>query len=82
MNIGNPTEMTILEFAEKVIEITGSKSTITFKDLPVDDPKVRQPDITKAKRVLNGWEPQVDLMTGLERTCEYFRSKLFPSQPV
>ncbi len=74
-NIGNPAEMTILQFAEKVIEITGSKSKITFKDLPEDDPKVRQPDISKAQRVL-GWEPQVDLDTGLVRTLEYFRLKL------
>ena len=74
-NIGNPAEMTILQFAEKVIEITGSKSKITFKDLPEDDPKVRQPDISKAQRVL-GWEPQVDLDTGLGRTLEYFRLKL------
>ena len=74
-NIGNPSEMTILQFAEKVRELTGSKSEIVFKDLPQDDPKVRQPDITKAKEVL-GWEPKVDLDTGLRRTLEYFRAHI------
>jgi dTDP-glucose 4,6-dehydratase len=65
-NIGNPNEMTILEFAKEVIDITGSGSDIIFKPLPEDDPKVRQPDISKARRVL-GWEPQVPLRQGLER---------------
>ena len=74
-NIGNPSEMTILDFAKKVIELTGSRSEITFVDLPEDDPKVRQPDITKARRLL-GWEPRVDLDTGLARTLQYFREKL------
>jgi dTDP-glucose 4,6-dehydratase len=74
-NIGNPAEMTILQFAEAVREITGSKSEIVFKDLPKDDPKVRQPDITRAKELL-GWEPKVDLHTGLTRTLEYFRERL------
>ena len=74
-NIGNPSEMTILQFAEKVRELTGSTSELTFKELPQDDPKVRQPDITKAKRIL-GWEPQVDLDTGLRRTLEYFKEHL------
>jgi dTDP-glucose 4,6-dehydratase len=74
-NIGNPAEMTILQFAEKVLELTGSGSRIIFKDLPEDDPKVRQPDITKAREVL-GWEPQVDLDTGLRRTLEYFRENV------
>ena len=76
-NIGNPNEMTIRQFGDAILEITGSESKFVEKPLPVDDPKIRQPDITKAKRVLNDWGPQVDLMTGLERTCEYFRSKLF-----
>ena len=75
VNIGNPHEMTVLEFAKKVIEITGSKSAIVYKPLPQDDPQVRQPDITKAKRVL-GWEPKVGLEQGLARTIEYFREKL------
>jgi dTDP-glucose 4,6-dehydratase len=75
VNIGNPYEMTIREFAEKVLEITGSRSTLEFRPLPVDDPKVRQPDISKAKRVL-GWEPVVDLDTGLRRTLEYFKDRV------
>ena len=75
VNIGNPHEMTVLEFAKKIIESTGSKSAIVYKPLPQDDPQVRQPDITKAKRVL-GWEPKVGLEQGLARTIEYFREKL------
>ena len=75
VNIGNPHEMTVLEFAKKIIEITGSKSAIEYKPLPQDDPQVRQPDIAKAKRVL-GWEPKVGLEQGLARTIEYFREKL------
>jgi dTDP-glucose 4,6-dehydratase len=74
-NIGNPSEMTILQFAEKVRELCGSRSEIIFKDLPIDDPKIRQPDITKAKRVL-GWEPKVSLDEGLRTTLEYFREKV------
>jgi dTDP-glucose 4,6-dehydratase len=75
VNIGNPHEMTVLEFAKKIIELTGSTSGIVYKPLPQDDPQVRQPDITKAKRVL-GWEPTVSLEQGLARTIEYFREKL------
>ena len=60
VNIGNPHEMTVLEFAKKIIELTGSKSSIVYKPLPEDDPQVRQPDITKAKKIL-GWEPKVQL---------------------
>ena len=75
VNIGNPHEMTVLEFAMKIIEITGSKSAIVYKPLPQDDTQVRQPDITKAKRVL-GWEPKVGLEQGLARTIEYFRERL------
>ncbi len=75
VNIGNPHEMTILQFAQKVIELTGSKSKIVFEELPTDDPKVRQPDISKARRVL-GWEPKVDLHTGLTRTLDYFRGRV------
>jgi len=74
-NIGNPSEMTILQFAEKVRELCGSKSEICFKELPEDDPKIRQPDITKAKEVL-GWEPKVSLDEGLRRTLDYFRQKV------
>lgn len=74
-NIGNPSEMTIKQFGEAVLRITGSKSKFTFKDLPQDDPKVRKPDISKAKRVL-GWEPKVDLEEGLKRTFAYFDKKV------
>ncbi|MBE0523136.1 MAG: SDR family oxidoreductase [Methanosarcinales archaeon] len=71
VNIGNPEEMTVLEFAERVIEITGRDSKIVFKGLPVDDPKVRRPDIERAKEVL-GWEPEVGLEEGLRVTLKYF----------
>ncbi len=69
VNIGNPIEMTLLELAEAVIKATDSRSEIVFEALPVDDPQVRQPDITRAKQLL-GWEPQVDLAEGLRRTIE------------
>jgi dTDP-glucose 4,6-dehydratase len=72
VNVGNPREMTILEFAEQVLKYTGSKAGIRFEPLPVDDPKRRCPDITKAKRLL-GWEPRVPLEEGLPRTIEFFR---------
>ena len=73
MNIGNPAEMTVLEFARQIIRLTGSRSEIVFRPLPVDDPKVRQPDISLARRVL-GWEPTVSLERGLGTAIEYFRS--------
>ncbi len=73
VNIGNPVEFTILELAEKVIKMTGSKSSIDFRPLPQDDPTQRQPDITLAKDKLN-WEPQVKLDQGLIKTIEYFKS--------
>jgi len=76
VNIGNPDEMSVLEFAERVIEVIGSGSQIVFEELPLDDPKVRRPDIGKAKDVL-GWEPEVGLVEGLEVTVEYFEQ----SQP-
>ena len=75
VNIGNPHEMTVLDFAKKIIELTGSKSAIVYKPLPEDDPQVRQPDITKAKKIL-GWEPKVPLEEGLGKTIEYFRVRL------
>ena len=75
VNIGNPDEITILQFAKEIIELTGSKSKISFKPLPEDDPKVRQPDITKAKAIL-GWEPKVPRTEGLKRTIGYFKKKL------
>ncbi len=74
-NIGNPNEMTILDFARKVMELTGSESEITFKELPEDDPKVRRPDIAKARRLL-GWEPKVSLDEGLKRTLAFFEGRL------
>ena len=75
VNIGNPNEMTILELAETIISLTGSRSQIVYKPLPVDDPKVRQPDITRARERL-GWEPRISLTEGLERTLSYFRAAL------
>jgi dTDP-glucose 4,6-dehydratase len=72
VNIGNPDELSIRAFAEEVIALTGSISTITFEPLPADDPKVRQPDITKARAVL-GWEPRVPRAEGLRCTLAYFR---------
>jgi len=75
VNIGNPSEMTMLEFAEEIIRVTGSKSKIVFKPLPQDDPKQRRPDITKAKKLLK-WEPRVPLAEGLVKTIEYFRKKV------
>jgi len=75
VNIGNPTEISIKEFAERVIELTGSKSKVVYRDLPVDDPKVRQPDITKARKLL-GWEPKVDLASGLKRTLTSFQERV------
>jgi len=75
VNLGNPVEMTIRELAGKIIELTGSKSKIVFKPLPVDDPKVRQPDITKAGKILK-WEPKVSLDEGLGKTIAYFKEVL------
>lgn len=72
VNLGNPMEFTILELAEKIIDLTGSKSKITFLPLPPDDPSQRRPDITLAGKILNGWKPEVDLRTGLEKTVAYF----------
>ena len=73
VNIGNPHEMTLLEMAETVRELTGTTSEIVFEALPVDDPKVRQPDITRARELLD-WEPEVELREGLERTIEHART--------
>lgn len=72
VNIGNPREMTVLKFAELIIKLTGSSSSIEHRELPVDDPKIRQPDITKARAILD-WEPRVELEAGLKETIEYFR---------
>jgi dTDP-glucose 4,6-dehydratase len=75
VNIGNPGEMTILDFAQKILALTGSTAQIVFKPLPVDDPRVRQPDITRAKRLL-GWQPKVDFESGVRETIGYFKQKL------
>ncbi|MEN8193412.1 MAG: UDP-glucuronic acid decarboxylase family protein [Bacteroidota bacterium] len=75
VNIGNPSELTIKEFAQEVLNISNSKSKIIYKTLPQDDPKVRQPNISKAKSLL-GWEPVIDREEGLQKTIEYFREKL------
>jgi len=75
INIGNPNEITILKLAEKIIELTNSKSEIVFKELPVDDPVRRCPDITKAKKIL-GWEPKISLEEGLIKTIEWFKKIL------
>jgi dTDP-glucose 4,6-dehydratase len=75
VNLGNPEEITILDFAKEIIDLTGSKSRIIFCSLPENDPKVRQPDITKAKTIL-GWEPRLSRQEGLRRTLQYFKKKL------
>ncbi len=75
VNIGNPAEMSVLEFAQEIIRIVGSTSKIILKPLPQDDPKVRQPDISKIKRVL-GWTPTVSLQEGLNKTLAYFKEQL------
>jgi dTDP-glucose 4,6-dehydratase len=75
VNIGNPQEMTLLELAKHIIRLTGSRSEIVFRPLPVDDPKVRQPDISRARSLL-AWEPRVETDEGLRLTVEWFRDKL------
>ena len=76
VNIGNPREMTVRAMAERIIEITGSSSRIVSRPLPPDDPKVRRPDITLAREVLDGWEPRVSVEEGLQRTRDYFALQL------
>jgi len=75
VNLGNPHEMTVLEFAQEIIRLTRSRSKIVFKPLPLDDPKQRRPDITRAKKLLN-WQPKVSLVAGLDKTIAYFRKKI------
>jgi len=75
VNLGNPREMTVLDFAKKIIELTGSSSKIVFNPLPQDDPQVRQPDISKARELL-GWEPEIALEEGLKKTIQYFKERL------
>lgn len=81
VNIGNPNEFTILECAKMVLKITGSKSQIHYEPLPQDDPKQRCPDITKARRLL-GWEPKIDLETGLRKSIDYFKAALAQESAV
>jgi len=73
VNVGNPSEITISQFAEEIIKLTGTSQQVIYKDLPVDDPKQRQPDISKAKALLN-WEPKIDRAEGLKRTYAYFQT--------
>ena len=75
VNVGNPREMTIKQFAEEIIRITGTASRIEYMPLPVDDPKVRQPDITRAKKIL-GWSPRVEFDEGIRKTIDYFRGRV------
>ena len=75
VNVGNPDEMGLLEMAQLVVELTGARSEIVFEALPVDDPQVRQPDISRAKHLL-GWEPEIDVREGLRRTIEYYTEML------
>jgi dTDP-glucose 4,6-dehydratase len=75
VNIGNPTEMTMLEFADEIIRATGSRSKVVHKPLPQDDPKQRKPNITKAKKIL-GWSPKVPLAEGMAKTIAYFKTKV------
>jgi dTDP-glucose 4,6-dehydratase len=75
VNIGNTREMTIRQFAEEIIRLTGTTSKMEFRPLPVDDPKVRQPDITRAKSVLE-WEPRVEFDEGIRKTIDYFRTRV------
>lgn len=75
VNIGNPVEMTIKEFAEAIVKFTGSESTISYKELPVDDPRQRQPDISLARKLLD-WEPQVPLEDGIRETIDYFKPRI------
>ena len=81
VNIGNPEEFTILECAQAVLEVTGSKSELCFVDLPVDDPARRRPDITKARTLL-GWEPRIGLKEGLRKSLEFFQSRAVPGAAV
>jgi len=79
VNIGNPREMTIKEFGEHIIRITGTHSKLEYRPLPVDDPKVRQPDIGRARSIL-GWEPKVDFEEGIRHTIQYFRGRVGPAE--
>lgn len=80
VNIGNPNEFTMLELARKVIDLTGSSSKMVFKPLPSDDPRQRQPDISLAKKMLDGWEPTIQLEDGLKKTIQYFEKEIHAGQ--
>jgi len=80
VNIGNPDEMSLLEMAKLIIELTESSSEIVFEALPVDDPQVRQPDITRARDLL-GWEPEIDVRDGIARTIEHYTQLLGHKSP-
>jgi dTDP-glucose 4,6-dehydratase len=75
VNLGNPAEMSLLELAQLIVELTESRSEIVFEALPIDDPQVRQPDITRARQLL-GWEPEVDFRDGLRRTIDHYEKVL------
>src|SRR5205823_5337584 len=75
VNLGNPSEITILDFAKEILALSGSKSEIVYRPLPQDDPKLRKPDITRARQLL-GWEPKIDRHDGLRRTLDYFQNKM------
>lgn len=75
VNLGNPNEVSILDFAKEILELSGSKSRIEYKPLPQDDPKVRRPDISRAQKILN-WEPKIERREGMRRTLEFFRNKV------
>ena len=81
VNLGNPDEVTVLEFAKEILALSGSKSQIEYRPLPQDDPRVRKPDITRARKVL-GWEPRVGRSEGLRRTLEYFKAKVQAGRPA
>jgi len=75
VNLGNPNEVSILDFAREIVELSGSKSEIVFKPLPQDDPRVRRPDISRARKLL-GWEPKIERRDGMRRTLEYFQERV------
>ncbi len=81
VNIGNPVEISILDFGEEIIKLTGTKQKLIFKPLPVDDPKQRQPDISKARKLL-GWEPKVSRQEGLKITYDYFKAMILTKEKV
>ncbi len=79
VNIGNPRELTIKEIAETIVRMTDARSKLVYRPLPTDDPKIRRPDITRARTLLN-WEPKVQIETGLVETIDYFRAKIEKSE--